>query len=259
MPAESAQLWIRSLVGLSILIQGFELFALHSKESATSPWHWNNIKGDFKHLPNSIKSFLDKIFLQYFKLILILQIISAIFLPFINSNIPTLILFVLHFLILMRFRGCFNGGSDYMTTTVLLGLVLNMTPFPKPFYSKIGFYYIAVQCTLSYFIAGIVKVKNSDWRSGRALKNFLSFTNYNIPISLQNIFVSGKIINFISWIVILLECLFPIVWFNKALTPFFLTLFFTFHLINFIFFGLNIFVFAWLSSYPALVYCIFSN
>jgi len=32
-----------------------------------------------------------------------------------------------------------------MTTTILLGLVLNMIPFSKPFFAKIGFYYIAVQ------------------------------------------------------------------------------------------------------------------
>ncbi len=242
MSLENAQLWTQYFVTFLIYVNGIEMIQIHKMilnfQSNSNPyalsWQWDNFKGDFKYLPGFIHTILKNLFLDNYKLLILFQMSCALLLLINKSYSLNYLLLPLHFLIIARFRGCFNGGSDYMITTILFGLLLNSIPLPKPFDLKLGFYYIGVQCTLSYFIAGVTKFKNSEWREGFALFSFLNRTNYNIPTLIQRLSAFSKLMLVSSWLVIILECLFPLIWFSKEIAPLYLSVFLLFHLLNLI-------------------------
>ena len=96
-------------------------------------------------------SFSDPVF----EVIVGLRLLGAVVLVFLSDWLDCIFCFIFSVLILFRFKGIFNGGSDYMTTLTLIGLSMGLI-------LKImrhGFYYavvfIAAQSVTSYFIAGI--------------------------------------------------------------------------------------------------------
>ena len=81
----------------------------------------------------------DHLYERNFKLLVFVQIILALGLPLIPQiTIPFLI--ISYFLIALRFRGNFNGGSDAMTMATLLSLLLIFIFPSKGLINSIGFY-----------------------------------------------------------------------------------------------------------------------
>jgi hypothetical protein len=132
-----------------------------------------------------------------------------------------------------------NGGSDTMTMQILLAaFVASLFPHSARMqYAAAA--YVAIQLVLSYFVAGVAKLKQHEWRKGRALPQFLGRTG------------SPWLVR--SWLVMLFECLFPVCLLSPTLTLAFLAFGSLFHLANFYYFGLNRFIFVWLAAYPALL------
>ncbi len=236
----------------SLLTQSFEMLKIAKVlQSTTHPWNWKNIKTDFEIFPIFIKMFFDKIYSNSFENVIYIQLATCFFLLFFLSPYLILVLISTTLLICLRFRGVFNGGSDYMTMTVLLGLLISSIITSS---IDFGLIYIAIQSMLSYFIAGIVKLKNPQWRNGLALKTFLKYSNYFIPNFIKTNSENKKIILFNTWLVIFWEFTFPLALLNIKLLTLYLIIGFFFHITNFISFGLNRFIWAWLASYPALFY-----
>jgi hypothetical protein len=147
-----------------------------------------------------------------------------------------------------------------MTVVVLTGLLVSLLSPSEKLFGLGGLFYIAAQLTLSYFVAGVVKLKTRTWRSGQALKVFLEHSNYAIPAPVRALAQYNWFNRGVSWFVILWECCFPLLWLTRPsmalmVTGLFLGNAFIFHLGNFVAFGINRFVFAWLAAYPALLYC----
>jgi hypothetical protein len=231
------------------------MLSISKKIGENSVWSWSHIKGDFKGWPEKIQNSLDWFYSKHFKKLIYFQLSSIAFFLLVPRWPIALVLVFTSLLVGWRFKGVFNGGSDYMTMVQLMGLVIATSQPNDPFRIKVGLYYIAVQTTLSYFVAGVVKLRNKSWRNGLALEVFVSHSNYSVPINLQRMFRHPLISALSAWGVILWECLFPLVWIHPALTgPLLLTGFF-FHLMNFATFGLNRFVFTWLASYPSIIFC----
>jgi hypothetical protein len=106
---------------------------------------------------------------------------------------------------------------------------------------------------LSYFLAGVVKLKSNEWRTGIAVKKLSESPNYAPWVWVEKIF-SKKEVSFVTgWAIIILELIFPLLIFTVNLKMIFLSCF-IFHMFNFIFFGLNRFVFAWIATYPLVIY-----
>ena len=124
----------------------------------------------------------------------------------------------------VRFGGTLNGGSDYMTVVALSSLLV---PW--------GRLYLAVQLTLSYWVAGLVKLKHKDWRNGSALTRLTG--------------LPGQL----AWPVLLWECTFPLAWLNHGLCLGYLAVGLVFHLANAKILGLNRFFWIWLAAYPSLL------
>lgn len=252
------------LLGLSLLLQNLEMLAISKRVGTSSAWDWNHISGDISAWPSPLQTFLAWVYTEKFRELLLGAIlISVLFV--IRPVFSLSALLILSSLMLgLRFRGVFNGGSDYMTMTQLIGASIALARPNDASTIKVGLFYIAIQTTLSYFIAGVVKLRSPAWRSGFALNVFLNHSNYAVPNTLKRWSHHPALNQAFAWMVISWETTFPIIWLSSltqgkgeavGLTIAYLSVGFLFHLGNFVAFGINRFVFAWLASYPALFYC----
>lgn len=166
---------------------------------------------------------------------------------------PLIGLCLLSLVMLGRFQGPYNGGSDRMGILALWCVTLaHILPAEKA--REIAFGYLGAQLVLSYFIAGWVKIVNPDWRSGRALRQVFAFSTYPVSESLRGWAARPNLLRAMSWAVMLLEIGFPLAMISRPALAAGLALAAAFHLANACLFGLNRFFWTWLAVYPALVW-----
>jgi hypothetical protein len=207
------------MMGLALCLQSLELIALR------------------KHFKTSAVVFAQ----------LILSVVLMVF----AQKFAAVGLVVTIALICLGFRGNFNGGSDKFGFTIVLALAVTAL-FPA--LEKAAMLYLAIQLCLSYVIAGIVKLKNRQWRSGEALAHFLTNSNYAVPAFVKSLAHRKRVIMLASWIVIAFECSFFAAFVSPKMAVIYAVLGFFFHLGNFVALGLNRFFFVWLSAYPIIFY-----
>lgn len=159
------------------------------------------------------------------------------------------------FALLLRFDGPYNGGSCKMGLLILSCLLAARW---APAGSKGGpmaetaFAYLGFQLTLSYFISGWVKLRNPEWRSGRALVDVFRFSAYPVAESLRAWADRPGALKTAGWAVILFELAFPLALLHPLLLAPALGIAASFHFSNACFFGLNRFFWIWISAYPAI-------
>lgn len=163
------------------------------------------------------------------------------------------ILLITTFILIKRFHGPYNGGSDTMSVLVLVCLWFTHIA-PSQLWREIAFGYLALQLTLSYFQSGLVKLENAEWRSGKALCEVFSFTAYPVSESMRELASKPRLLLFASWIVIVGELLFPAALLHPVALTIGLVFMAVFHVANAILFGLNRFVWSWLAAYPAIIW-----
>ncbi len=108
----------------------------------------------------------------------------------------------LSLLILQRFQGPYNGGSDRMGLLALWCLTLSRLA-PSAALQELFFGYLGLQLMLSYFISGGVKIVNPDWRSGRALADVFRFSAYPVSEDLRRWAERPRVLLAMSWAVML--------------------------------------------------------
>jgi hypothetical protein len=125
--------------------------------------------------------------------------------------------------------------------------------------AQASLWFIAIQGCLSYFVAGIAKVISPVWRSGEAVRRILGTRTYGSRRSAS--LVSGRdgVCVALSWLVMLFECTFPLA-LAFGITGFaiFAVLGIFFHITNAVIMGLNTFVWAFVATYPAILFCALS-
>jgi len=258
----TAIVWTERLLGLAIFFQTLELLRLKSIWSETGVWRWSVIRKGYSNLPARLFRVLDFLLQdKHFYYLLVLRAICSILIWFIHPLWVVTILFFSTWLIAIRWRGIFNGGSDSMTALIALSLWIvrcfELLPLGQvqALIQKACLTYIAVQITLSYFLAGVAKLKHSEWRMGTALAQFFRTPRYDSPpIWIKNLADHAQHSQIISWAVIGFEISFPLAWLNPSVCMVYLMAGFCFHVLNFYIFGLNRFIFAWLAGYPALYF-----
>lgn len=244
-PLEALHL-IQSAIGVAVFFQTIEMFQIRSAWADDGVWGWNNLKGEF---PNFFSAFYRE---KNFFSLLSAQLAASILLLISRDFSLALVVLVVCLLICWRWRGTFNGGSDSVTIQVLLVLTLvGFFPDSKTLLS-FAIVYLALQLVLSYFIAGIAKLKKPSWRNGEALTQLLTKSHYITPIHAHKLVQSKTRARFFSWVILFFECSFPISLLHSRVAIFYLTAGVFFHLMNYWVFGLNRFVFSWLALYPAL-------
>jgi hypothetical protein len=155
----------------------------------------------------------------------------------------------------MTYRsGYGEDGSDQMLTIVAAGLLsFALLPESTP-WRPIGLWFIAAQSVLSYTAAGISKLAAPLWRNGRASLMIFRTETYSNPTVAHMLERSRAAQIALAWTTILFECLFPLALFAPmpvAVTL--LALGFVFHLANAFVMGLNVFFWAFVATYPAVL------
>ncbi|MET3667316.1 HTTM domain-containing protein [Caulobacter sp. 1776] len=166
---------------------------------------------------------------------------------------PLVGLAALSLVVLRRFEGPYNGGSDRMGLLALWCLTLSRLA-PMPALKELAFGYLGAQLVLSYVISGGVKIVNPDWRTGRALADVFQFSAYPVSEGLRRWAERPRVLLAMSWAVMLFELAFPLSLLSRPTLVAGLVVAGTFHLANACLFGLNRFFWTWLAVYPAIVW-----
>ena len=245
---------IARLMGIAVMFQSLEFIKMKESITEQGIWRWSQLRTEYIFLPKKILAALDwlmtdKRFIEMMTIRFAAAIITIIY-P--HAFVLFFILFFSTFLITLRWRGSFNGGSDYLTLIILLCLSIG---FLHPLLGKAALWYITLQVISSYFLAGLYKIKETKWRLGTAVYGFVSSPNYKTPRFIVEKSRNSTWAQVIAWSIMLFELSFPLVLTLPKLTIFYLVAGAIFHLVNFMTFGLNRFFWVWCASYPALYYC----
>ena len=242
---------------LSLTIQTLEYLRMGKYTANDAFRSWQLQRADIPNAP--IRALLDVLFKPHMhQLHLVLRLCAAVLLAVQGASLPLIgFLFVGNLLILIRWRGAFNGGSDFLTLVVLKGLFISQVvgAFGNAELGwQAGFWYIAIQAITSYFMSGAVKLLRPEWRNGSAMTIFLNGAIYG-PLSATHPLRNKWLAMLGSWGFIVWEILFPFSLLDPRLAAVFCAVAALFHFLVFWFFGLNRFFWAWLCSFPAIIWC----
>jgi hypothetical protein len=242
---------------LSLTIQTLEYLRMGKYTSDDAFWSWQLQRADIPNAP--VRALLDVLFKpNMHQLHLALRLCAAVLLAVQGASLPLIgFLFVGNLLILIRWRGAFNGGSDFLTLVVLTGLLISQVVGAlgnAQLGWQAGFWYIAIQAITSYFMSGAVKLLRPEWRNGSAMTIFLNGAIYG-PLSAIHPLRNKWLAMMGSWGFIVWEILFPFSLLDPRLAALFCAVAALFHFLVFWFFGLNRFFWAWLCSFPAIIWC----
>jgi hypothetical protein len=240
---------VEFFLGLAMVIQTLELMRMRALWSDRGIWRWPDLREEYG-LP-FVRSFLD-LFLsaEAFRFVLVLRFVSAIFIMNQNHLLFVIMAFVSTLLIMIRWRGSLNGGSDFMTVVILLAVLVDKVFPENPLVHQGALYYIAIQSSLSYVISGLRKLPTQGWWTGRELKKILSYGKYLTPHAFKDISLSKTRV--LSWVTLFFELSFPLAFLSPKWCIAYLSAGFLFHLVNVRVFGLNRFFHIWIATYPAV-------
>lgn len=243
------------LIATALALQALELFALRGALSDTGIWRFGTLEAELSRLPPPLAQ-LSRLVLpaRRFLVLLSLQLALAGVVLWQGLSPLLVLLTVQAQLIALRFRGTFNGGSDAMTLLVLICLSVAALGRAEPLVARGAIGYLGVQTLMSYFVAGIIKLKEHSWRDGSALAAFVALPKYAVPLAAQRVLQRNHVARALAWLVMLFETSFPLALLSRRICVVYLLGALCFHLANALLLGLNRFVLSWASAYPTLLY-----
>lgn len=246
------------MCGLSLLLQTLEYLRLQAAQRHDGLWRWQVQRGDVAHAPAGLRRLFDWLYGErVHRIHLLVRAGAAASLFAGSSTASAILLFTSSVLILIRWRGAFNGGSDFMTIVALTGLLIAQVGqhVAGPALAwKAGLGYVALHSITSYFISGAIKLFSREWRSGVALPYFLDGGLYG-PLAGGSVLRRPHVAMACSWAFILWECMAPFALAGPWIAAAFCAIAAAFHWLVFRYFGLNRFFWAWLATHPAIIYC----
>lgn len=245
---------IGTFLAFVIILQSLEFIKIRSSLSEKGIWRWTELRSDYLFLPTFVLKGLDFIMSEkHFTALMYSRILLCVVIFFVPASpFIYLFLFVSTFLVTLRWRGSFNGGSDYLLLILLLSIVIGFTSLTL---TNGALWYITLQVLSSYFLAGLHKVRKEKWWNGIAVTSFVSSPNYSPPAIAVKVLNNSTMARLATWGVLVFELTFPLALINKQICLFYLIAGMFFHLGNFFVFGLNRFFWVWTASYPAIWYC----
>ncbi len=258
MTGDVAIQWLTLMCAWSVLLQTVEYWRIADSTDPEGVWSWRVQRADIPDSPRWLKQLLDGAYLPVvYRLQLLVRGLAALCLALWGAHLSVaLVLFIGQLLLLVRWRGAFNGGSDFMTLVSLTGILIAQvlclfTESAMAWAAGLG--YVGIHTLSSYFISGWVKLKRSEWRSGRALTVFLNSGLYG-PLSPVSIFRKPWLALVCSWAFIVWEGVFPLVLLKPDWIWGFGGVALVFHFLVFWFFGLNRFFWAWATNLSSLFF-----
>lgn len=247
------------LCGISLLIQVAEYLRIAQSSDPSGIWSWPVQRADIPPQPAWVGRFFDAMFHPTtYRVQLWVRGLAAVVLLVQGASLGlALVLFVGTLLLLVRWRGAFNGGSDFMSLVVITGLLIAQVAScftDTEMAWRAGFWYITIQSMTSYFMSGSVKLLQPEWRNGRAMTIFLNAAIHG-PLTSGHWLRKPWLASLGSWAFIVWECAAPLALLDARLALIFCLIAALFHFLVFWFFGLNRFFWAWVATFPAIVWC----
>ena len=245
------------LFALSAGIQTLEYWRMQAAMQGKGLWVWSLQRQD---IPTAwVRNVLDKLFTPtMFRVLLLTRLLALLSLLVQGGNLLNIgFLFVSNLAVLIRWRGAFNGGSDFMSLVVITGLLIAQVAscFTDTEVAwRAGFWYITIQAMTSYFMSGSVKLLQPEWRNGSAMTIFLNAAIHG-PLPSGHWLRKPWLATSGSWAFIVWECAAPLALLDARLALIFCLIAVLFHFLVFWFFGLNRFFWAWVATFPAIVWC----
>lgn len=239
--------WMPRLAALATAICALELVIVREAFSERGVYAWSVLSANQGRLARPLAWIFGA---RGTLAILVLQLAAAIALPLVAHPAPAWIAFGTTLAIAVRWRGSYNGGSDAMLLVVLLAIAIART---VPSHANAALAYAAVQLVLSYFIAGVVKLRDPAWRAGRAMPIIVTLPHYRVPARAAALLASPRVGRALAYGMLAFELTFPVALLHPTACIVYLAIGATFHLANALAFGLNRFLWIWLAAYPALL------
>jgi hypothetical protein len=243
---------------VGLLVSNVEYLFNYSLFTENGILGWNIIETHWKD--GYLKKMIAFLFKQKIINILfatrVLLLLSLFFIPQMSVMSWSIVLVItLSYVITNLFTFYGSDGSDQMSNLILITICLCSVPFTSKDMLTVGFVFIAAQSCLSYFVAGVSKMFSEAWRNGSAVKEIFRTRTYGSK-EVYFYIKDKKWLNiFLCWSVFVIEMLFPLVLFLPLeYGIFFLIWGLTFHLLNSFIMGLNTFFWAFLASYPSIIF-----
>ncbi|WP_412079587.1 hypothetical protein ACLF6K_39310 (plasmid) [Streptomyces xanthophaeus] len=149
-----------------------------------------------------------------------------------------------------------DDGSDQMLAimSVTFAVVLPLG-IADPRIAQAGLYFIGAQACLAYSAAGIAKLISPEWRSGVAIRGILSTRTYGLERAARMVQRHPVLALGLASTTIAFECAFlfaPVL--PSAALLFLLVVAAAFHASTAVAMGLNGFLWAFVATYPAIVF-----
>ncbi|PXY36319.1 hypothetical protein [Prauserella flavalba] len=149
-----------------------------------------------------------------------------------------------------------SDGSETVLTISLTTLTLSKLFANDPKARQACLWFIAAQSCLSYGIAGVAKLISPVWRDGSAVRDIFRTRMFGHRLAFSALRDRPRVARALGQATIAGEMLFPLVLVApKPVARALLGVGASFHAGNAVFMGLNRFVWAFLGTYPAIVYC----
>jgi hypothetical protein len=191
--------------------------------------------------------------------LLIVRVALLICLPYAiwSNRRPVLVLLaILISSLLLHLRSPWGmDGSDQMLTQIFGALFLGFLA-GSPLAFKASLWFIAGQSCLSYVTAGIAKAISKDWQGGKVVFGIFNTRTYGYEPIARILLNQEGLTKALTWGAVAMECSFPLALlagFPGCLV--FVAWGFSFHLMNAVVMGLNSFFWAFVATYPAVIYC----
>lgn len=150
-----------------------------------------------------------------------------------------------------------HDGSDQMSTVSLTALTIGKFPLSSRLVQEACLWFITLQACLSYAVSGFAKVVSPTWRDGSALTGIFRTQVYGQEGLYKFLKQHPRRTAWIARMGVLWESSFPLILIvPKPLTRLFLAGGALFHGATAVFMGLNKFFWAFVATYPAIVYCL---
>ena len=245
MTASDFYYWVLRLAGFSICMQSIENIVISQSPRFQEIWSAKTIGEELnkpallfsQHL--FIPAQISLFFLCFFGFLLNPELTPTYFAPIVLGLI---------FLTSGRFRGTLNGGSDYITTSTLIGISLPYFIKDQEYAHRCVLIYVGAMSSISYFVAGLAKIGQRPWWNGTAAQRF--FAGHSLFSKLPTTLLIVMSISVIIW-----ESLFFVIYIKPNLALPFLAIAFIFHFIVFVTHRLNRFIWAWFATFPAIYWC----
>lgn len=159
---------------------------------------------------------------------------------------------------LLTLRACMGfDGSDQMGSILTAGLFLVCSGQLLHDWTVAiaGVVLISVQCSLSYFVAGVAKLVSPAWRRGDAMRMVMSAQTYGNRAVADLLSARPRMGLALCWGVMTAEVVFPLAGMGPPrLALVGLSVFAAFHAANAATMGLNAFLWAFFAAYPSVLF-----